>query len=72
MTLRKIIKIEGKKVFKKPNKLCKINSCNIWYMVTDMVTQSTGIIPEKELNKNYEKMIGFSSDEKQLYMERFK
>jgi hypothetical protein len=70
MTLKKIIKVEEKKVFKKPNNLCKVNGSNIWYMITDINTQSTGIIPEHELNKNYEKMIGFSSDGKQMYMER--
>ena len=72
MKLNKIIRIEEKKVFKELNNLCKLNKDNIWYMITDMTTQSTGIIPENELNKNYEKMIGFSTDGKQMYMERLK
>jgi len=72
MTLRKIIKIESKKVFKKPTNLCKINGDIVWYMFTDMTTQSTGLIPRKQLEKDYEEMVGFSSDNKQLYMERLK
>jgi len=72
MTLRKIIKIEGKKVFKKPSNFCKINGDTVWYMITDMITQSTGLIPRKKLERDYEEMIGFSSDGKQLYMERLK
>ena len=70
--LRKIIKIESKKVFKKPSNFCKVNGDKVWYMITDMITQSTGLIPRKQLEKDYEEMIGFSSDNKQLYMERLK
>lgn len=72
MNLRRIIKIEEVKKFKKPNGLCIKNKDDTFYLFTDLATKSSGIISKRDLSNNYEKMVGFSSDGKQLYMQKLK
>jgi hypothetical protein len=68
---RNLIIIESEKLFENPNSFCKKNKCNHWYMFTDILTESTGLISKKNLNKNYKKMDNLYLNKKQMYRKLF-
>jgi hypothetical protein len=66
--LRKIIRIEEIGEFQ--NCLCKRKVEGTWVLFIDVNTKSSGIMPEEQLNQLYERMDGFTSNGKELYIER--
>ncbi len=70
MTLKRIIRIEERG---KLPEICKLSirfNTVDWALITDMQTGSSTFIPERTLESDYERMTGFSSNGKEMYIER--
>ena len=71
MTLLHLIRVEEKATLSEMKEFCKINGTTRWVLYTDLSNGTSGLMPEYQLNQNYENT-GKMKNGKYVYLERIK